>query len=127
MNTIKEIQELATQTDDWTKKKVAEKLMEAIWNWRLYSRRMDKTLLELHEWLAFIANSYPKHPDNIPQSVVDAVGLVNAMELPLNRRGECSMGAKAHAERIEEYLTFLSIWNEDRDRLWEEIAQKEDN
>lgn len=128
MNTIKEIKELATQTDDWTKRKVAENLLEAIHDWQLYRRRMDKTFLELHEFLAFIADSYPKYSDNIPQSVVDAVSYIDgAMEVPLNMWRDCSVEAKAHAERIYEYLDMLGIFGEDRDWLWGEIAQKEDN
>ena len=127
MNTIKEIQELAKQTDDWTKSKVAENLLNEIHDWRGCRAFLDENYLELHRWLTFIVDSYPKHPDNIPQSVEDAIGIVNAMALPLDRKREYSHDAKAHAKRIYEYLDMLGIWNKDREQLWEEIAQKEDN
>jgi len=128
MTTIKDIQELATQTDDWTKKQVVENLLMSINDWQDYSARLDDTYQDLHEMYTLLVDSYPQHPDNIPQSVVDANSLVrNAISGKFKRMGEYSANAKAHAELINKYLTFLGIWNEDRKRLWEEIAQKEDN
>lgn len=127
MTTIKEIQELATQDKDWTKKQVAENLLKAIEGWRECRAGLDKTYLELQRWITFVVDSYPKYPDNIPQSVEDAISIVRAMSTSLDERGECSHGAKAHAERIDEYLTFLGIFRDDEAQLWEEIAQKEDN
>jgi len=123
MTTIKEIQELATQADDWTKRKVAEKLLEAIDEWQLYSARLDKAYLGLHKWFTFIVDSYPKYPDDALRSVADAVSIVNAMDRQLNLLEEYSEGAKAHAKRIDEYLTFLSIYGDDEDQLRKEINE----
>lgn len=131
VKTIKDIQTMAKHHTDWTKRQVAENLLKEIHKWQGYSARLDKTYLELHRWLTFIVDSYPKYPDNIPQSVVDAVGLVNAMAMPLDMKRDCSHGAKAHAERIYEYFTFLGIFGDDADQLWEEIFEnktiKKDN
>jgi len=127
MTTIKDIQELATQTKDWTKKQLAKNLLKDIQKWRNHRAGLDKTYLTLHKWFTGITDSYPKYPHDIPQSVADVVGHIYAMDMELNSLAEYSEGAKAHAKRIDEYLTFLSIWSEDREQLWEEIAQKEDN
>lgn len=128
MTTIKEIQELATQTDDWTKRKVAENLLKDIQQWQLYSARLDDIYLTLHEWFTLLVDSYPKYPDNIPQSVVEANSFVrNAISGRFPRIGEHSEGAKAHAKRIDEYLCILSIYGDDEDQLWKEIIENKIN
>jgi len=128
MNTIKKIQELATQTDDWTRRRVAEKLLESINEWQLYSARLDDIYQDQYERYALVMDSYLKHPDDIRGFVLGANKIVrNGISARFKRIKEYSESAKAHNERINEYCRFLSIWGEDRERLWEEIAQKEDN
>ena len=121
MTTIKDIQELAKQADDWTRRKVAENLLGEIHDWQVSSTYLDVGYLELHRWLTFIVDSYPKHPDNIPQSVEDAISIINAMATPLDKKRDHSHDAKAHAKRVNEYLDMLGIWNEDREQLWNQM------
>ena len=128
MNTIKEIQELAAQTDDWTKREVARNLLKAIEGWRSNRAGLDETYRDLHESLTLLVESYPKYPGDLPQSVVHFETILHWSILPkYETEGEFSEGARAHAERIDEYLLSLGIFYEDKNRLWEEIAQKEDN
>jgi uncharacterized protein with von Willebrand factor type A (vWA) domain len=128
MTTIKEIQELATQTDDWTRSRVAESLLKDINEWQLHRAALDEAYRDLHEFLTSLVESYPQYPDDIPRSVSQFTAVLHWSVNPkCDSKNELSHDAKAHAERINEYLTFLSIWNEDREQLWEEIAQKEDN
>lgn len=128
MTTIKEIQELATQTDDWTKRKVAENLLEDIEGWQLYSARLDENFRDLHGLITLLVDSYPKYPDNIPQSVSDAESIIRWSIMPeYEKQEELSVGAKAHAERIYEYLDILGIWDEDREQLWKEIEENKIN
>jgi len=127
MTTIKDIQELATQTKDWTKRQLAENLLKDIQKWRLHRDSLDKTYRTLHKWFTGVMDSYPKYPDNITGSVDDIVGYIYAMDMELNSLAEYKVDAKAQAERIDEYLTFLTIWDEDRKQLWEEIMYKENN
>jgi hypothetical protein len=128
MNTIKEIQELATQTGDWTRRRVAGKLLESIDGWKACRKGLDKCYLDSHGAYTVLVNSYPKYPDDIPQSVADADSILwNVVEPKADKLNDYSNRAKEHAERIDEYFTFLGIFGDDEKRLWEEIAQKEDN
>lgn len=128
MTTIREIQQIATQTVDWTKKQVVENLLMAINDWQDCRDRLDDSYQDLHEMYTLLVDSYPKHPDDIPRSVIEANYIAkNAVNGRLKRMEEYSADAKAHAKLINKYLTFLGIWNENKEQLWEEIAQKEGN
>lgn len=104
--------------------------MKEIEQWQLYSAGLDKIYQDLHELLTLLVE-YPKYPDDVPRSVHHFESVIRWSIIPrYESKGELSKSAKAHAERIYEYLTFLSIWNEDREQLWEEIIEnkiKEDN
>ena len=122
MTTIKEIQELAKQADDWTKRKVAENLLKDIEQWQIHSADLDKAYRDMHESLTLLVESYPKYPDDIPRSVSDAESIIYWSIIPnYDREADCSKGAKAHAERINEYLDMLVIHGDDREQLWNQM------
>ena len=128
MTTIKEIQELATQADDWTKRRVAENLLKAIEGWQPYSARLEETYRDLHKSLTSLVGSYPKYPDDIPRSVSHFESIIHISIMPeYEREGELSVGVKVHADRIYEYLDILGIYGDDEDQLWEEIIENKIN
>ena len=121
MTTIKEIQELAKQADDWTKKKVAENLLEEIHDWQIHSAGLDKAYRDLHDALTLLAK-YPEYPDDIPRSVSHFSSIIGWSINPmLESMGDYSEGAKAHAKRTNEYLDMLGIHGDDREQLWNQM------